>query len=508
VKLIAALAAGLALYAGAALAQEKVMRVALPDTVATLSYYHDPSPATQFLESAVYDALIAYDLQSRTYQPLLAKSWKRIDDRTLEFELRVDVNWHDGVRFDVDDAVYTFNWLADESQNLRAHPMWSWIDHAEKLGPTKFRLFARRPTPSDLARLAFATSMLPEHKHGLLLRERFYFGHDPIGTGPYRALRVERTGIQLQRNDVFAHGGTAKPAGTVQNFLVHGENSAADARKRFVAGEADLLVEDSAANASASARAVNGVTTPVQGYAALVLSFEARERAADTPIADDRVRHALLNAIDRSEIAQGATQGASGIRLPQALCWTEQAGCGAAPTLPSYDPIFAKQILQEAGFGDGFGVEITAQGPQAAEAARLIAKRWEAIGVTAPVIEVDEYGLLRKQKDGKIEAQIIGWPAGEMPDVARTVETYFALGETDLHNDDALHALAAASEVMMDDPVRREAVRQALEQANDNAYLAVLGPYPTWIAHSPLIGIEPRGRYGAYAFSPLDLRWK
>ncbi len=507
-KLRAALAAFAALCATPASAQEKVMRLALPDTVSTLSYYHDPSPATQFLEGTVYDGLISYDLQSRSYQPLLARSWTRIDDRTIEFELRVDVKWHDDVPFDADDAVYTFNWLGDEAQNLRAHPMWSWIDHAEKLGPAKLRLIARRPTPSDLARLAFATSILPEHKHGILLHERYYFGHDPIGTGPYRALKVERAGIELQRNAAFAHGGTAKPAGAVRSFLVHAENSAAEARKRFLDGDADLVIEDSAANAATTARAMNGVATPIQGYAALVLSFDARERAADTPIADDRVRHALLMAIDRDEIARGASQGALGIRLPQTLCWSEQAGCGAAPTPPSFDPTFAKQLLQEAGFGDGFGVEITAQGPQAAETARLVAKRWEAIGVTAPVIEVDEYGLLRKQKDGKIEAQIIGWPAGEMADVTRTTETFFALGETDLHNDDALHALAAASEAMMDDPVRREAIRQALEQANDSAYFAALGPYPTWIAHSPLIGIEPRGRYGVYAFSPLDLRWK
>ena len=138
----------------------------------------------------------------------------------------------------------------------------------------KLRLVARRPTPSDLARLAFATSMLPEHKHGLLLRERYYFGHDPIGTGPYRALKVERAGIELQRNEAFAHGGTAKPSGTVQNFVMHAENGAADARRRFLNGEADLLIEDSAANASASARAVNGVATPIQGYAALVLRMQ------------------------------------------------------------------------------------------------------------------------------------------------------------------------------------------------------------------------------------------
>ena len=75
----------------------------------------DPFNYTQLdlVNNSVYDSLIWYDHESFQTYPQLAKSWRRIDDTTLEFELRDDVKFHDGTPFDADDVVATISYLID-----------------------------------------------------------------------------------------------------------------------------------------------------------------------------------------------------------------------------------------------------------------------------------------------------------------------------------------------------------------------------------------------------------
>src|SRR5262245_45790199 len=64
------------------------------------------------LSQQVWDTLIYRDPKSGEYKGLLATSWKWIDDRTLEFELRRGVKFHNGAEFDADDVVHTFNFVS------------------------------------------------------------------------------------------------------------------------------------------------------------------------------------------------------------------------------------------------------------------------------------------------------------------------------------------------------------------------------------------------------------
>ncbi len=57
----------------------------------------------------VWDTLIYRDPETFQLKPLLATSWKYVDDTTLEFELRPGVTFQDGSPFTADDVVYTVN---------------------------------------------------------------------------------------------------------------------------------------------------------------------------------------------------------------------------------------------------------------------------------------------------------------------------------------------------------------------------------------------------------------
>ena len=99
-------------------AEERALRIGMPGGINSIVYYHESQPGTAILTHAVFDTLLAYDERRQAYQPLLAKTWRRVDDRTLDFDLRTDVKWHDGVALDADDVVYTLNWLGDTRTRL------------------------------------------------------------------------------------------------------------------------------------------------------------------------------------------------------------------------------------------------------------------------------------------------------------------------------------------------------------------------------------------------------
>jgi peptide/nickel transport system substrate-binding protein len=87
---LVAAASAAAMMAFPAIAQKSAdtLRFPLVDPPQGVSYYEDPKTETVFETNGVYDTLIAFDEDKKTFEPLLAKSWKRIDDVTLEFAAR------------------------------------------------------------------------------------------------------------------------------------------------------------------------------------------------------------------------------------------------------------------------------------------------------------------------------------------------------------------------------------------------------------------------------------
>src|ERR1041384_7136506 len=88
------------------------------------------------------------------------------------------------------------------------------------------------------------------------------------------------------------------------------------------------------------------------------LSIDAAGRTgADNPLTKQKVRQAIWHAIDRKAIADKLVTGGS--RVPSAPCFPSQFGCDAEIAVPyDYDPAKAKQLLSEAGYPDGFEVEL------------------------------------------------------------------------------------------------------------------------------------------------------
>lgn len=486
-----------------ALAQksEDTMRVGMAGTIATLSIYHDSTPVSHFLSHGLFDTLIAYDERTKSYQPLLASAWRRTDDRTLEFEIRADAKWHDGTRVDVDDVIYTLDWLSDPATRLHDDYKWDWIDHVEKLGRTKLRLIAKQPVPYDLARLAKHIPILPEHKHGILLGEKYYFGRNPIGSGPYKFVSLDHTQATVARVDGYSHGGPTKPLPTIARVQATGGWDYAERVAEWRTGKLDLLLDADPKLAAELAKDKNTQLTPVAGYGMLVLAFDARDK--NRALRDARVRKALDLALDRDAAARVLPAGG---RVPAGLCWREQAGCGAAPAPAMQNINAARALMKE--YGRPVEIVLTARGAAAAQVAERVAVSWRAIGVAVRIAPAIPEELYMRVRDRQLDAAIYPWHGGAMPDVHDAVQTFFAPGFWDLHEDTALHALAQASGAALDDVARRELTTRALAYAAAHNYVMPIAPLPTLAVHTPDVAIDARGRWQTAGFNILDLGWR
>ncbi|MGD8808829.1 MAG: ABC transporter substrate-binding protein, partial [Gammaproteobacteria bacterium] len=88
----------------------------------------------------IWDSLLEIDPKTGEFRPSLAKSYKWIDDTTIEFELRDDVVFHNGEKFDADDVVFTMDYVADPKNKVKARSRIKFIAGAEKVGPYKVRV--------------------------------------------------------------------------------------------------------------------------------------------------------------------------------------------------------------------------------------------------------------------------------------------------------------------------------------------------------------------------------
>lgn len=80
-----------------------------------------------------------------------------------------------------------------------------------------------------------------------------------------------------------------------------------------------------------------------------------------------------------------------------------------------YDPEYARQLLAEAGFEDGFETNIWAMpvqrpyNPNARRMAELIQADWAAIGVDAEIVSYEWGEYLERTQNGEHETMMLGW---------------------------------------------------------------------------------------------------
>jgi peptide/nickel transport system substrate-binding protein len=481
---VAGAAFALATLAQPASAQKSAdtLRLAVISPFAALSTYDLPHEEAAVFSREIYDFLMTYDEHNKKYVPGLAKSWKRVDDKTLEIELRDDVKFHNGNKFDSADVKATLDYLLDPKSKITYQGRYNWVRELEILGPHKIRVHAVEPTATDLNTLAYRFQMWDAETLNALADKGDYSRTQVMGTGIYKMVSFDRNkGVLVERNDAYNTTAVKKaPIKRIQGtFIPDRETQAA----QLMTGGIDWIrgaTPDAAKHLSANPNLkVSYVASPTFVYIAL----DSQNLSGNKALSDHRVRKAIHKAIDREAIIKYLVPGGEVAEHVQGLCFKATIDCEYQVQAEKLDVEGAKKLMAEAGYANGFDMQYDVFAPAKA-IGEAIAGDLRKIGVRANMNVVDLSLYRRKQGDGKLEAWSILFPTGSYPDIGNIFSVFFTGPAFKYYNDPIIQEAMDKGEAEFDSAKRAAIYGKALNRINEMNYILPISSVPVLHVHS------------------------
>lgn len=329
----------------------------------------------EVVSGSLFETLVTLD-RAGQLKPLLALDWQQsADGLSYEFRLRSHVRFHDGTAFDATAVRFSLlRAIATNSTNVQRDAL-SVIRDVEILAPDRVRLRLKHKDADLLYTLALGDAAMVSPVHADHLANR------PIGTGPYQfASRKQGDSVTLKRFDGY-WGGPAHIGQVTFKFI----SDPTAALSALQAGDVQLFTDFPAPESMETLRhdkRFNVIIGPTEGEVILAMNNRTG------PLADRRVRQALAFAIDRRAIINGAMYGYGqpiGSHFPpQNAAYTDLTG------LYAYDPAKASQLLIQAGYAQGFDLDIILPPPvYARRSGEIIAAQLAQVGVRVHIRNVE-----------------------------------------------------------------------------------------------------------------------
>jgi peptide/nickel transport system substrate-binding protein len=492
-------AAALAMPAGPAAAQKSAdtLRLAINDMFGGLDTLHYPHDEGGSFTRTTTETLLSYDERKHVFVPRLAKAWRRIDNRTLEFDLREDVLFHNGDKFTAEDVKYSIDYARAPETRIRFKERYSWVEEVQVLSPYKVRIVAAKPQATDLQTIAYRLVIFDAKVHRAL-ENKADFGRAPVTTGPYKVTSYDPAkGIVLDRFDDYYEksGNFRAPIKRVVGIPIPDRQTQV---AQFITGGIDLLRDVPADTAREVAKMPNAKITVTPSGSVIYVTLDAAGRSANKAMTDVRVRKAFMMAIDRKQLATTVIPGGDESKLLDAICYGKNIAC--APTVKPYpyNPAEAKKLMAEAGFANGLDLELNVYAP-IREIGEAIAGQVRAVGFRASARPLPLTLYARMRSAGEMTAFSSMYPTAAEPDAGNVFDFFFN-GDRDYWKDPEIHQ-AIADGLAEFDPEKRTAIyTKALNRVNELVYIVPLAELPTVWAHSkdvrvsenPLSAVETR----------------
>lgn len=380
-RLLAAVAAATAagLLAGPALAAKTSLVLGMTVEPSGL----DPTIAApvaigQVTWQNVFEGLTTVDRTGKVL-PQLAKNWTvSPDGLTYTFALQTGVTFHDGEPFDATSAKFTLDRARAADSVNPQKSFFATIKSVDAPNPQTLVVTLSKPTGSLLYWLAWPASVMVAPKAAATDKTT------PIGTGPFKFVSwTPGDHLVLARNPAYWNKAVAVKLDTVTfRFIPDAQAEAA----ALTAGDVDAFPEFAAPELMASFKDNPTLTTVIGNTE---LKVVAGLNTAEKPFNDKRVRQALMMAIDRKGLVDGAWSG-FGTPIGSHYTPNDPGYVDLTGVLP-YDPTKAKALLAEAGYPNGLAITIkTPQMAYAPRSAQVMQAMLADIGVTL-TIEPSEF---------------------------------------------------------------------------------------------------------------------
>lgn len=439
--------------------------------VDNISPYYNNLREGIILSRHVWDTLLYRDPKTNEFVPMLASSWKWVDDTTMEFVIRDGVTFHNGDPLTVDDVVYTMNFVVNPASKVIITGV-DWIAGAEKVDGHTMRLKLKAPFPAAPSYVAGVLSILPEKYMRQVGIDGF--SKKPVGSGPYKVTAISSSlGVTMERNASYWAGSPlGKPRIGKLEFrpIRDGDTRLAE----LVSGGIDWIwrVPVDQAEQLRNAPGITIVGSETMRTGTLVFDSLGRTEMS-TPMRDRRVRQAMAHAIDRKAMVDNLVRGKSSVM--RAFCFPAQFGCAQDVRQYAFDPARARALLAEAGYPNGFDTEIWAYSER--EYVEAIIGYLRAVGIRVKLNFVQFPPMRAALWRGRIPLLYLSWGSSSIFDVSAITSVFFRGSDDDQAKDPALTASLRAGDNAIDPAERIRNYTLGLTRIADESFALPLFSY-------------------------------
>ena len=365
--------------------------------------------------------------------PSLAESWD-ISDDGLEytFHLRQGVKFHNGNDFTAEDVAYTFHRMLTVEGGVNTEFIdqikgadellageTDTLEGVEVVDDYTIKVALKEPFAGFLASISSPGVSIYDSEATEAAGDQF--GMDPavtVGTGPFEFSSWSfNNQLVLTRNEDYWKGASGLP-GVVIKIIPDTETQS----MMFESGELDILDLDYAAD-SVDRFTETYPDQIVQGPRVGIVYFTMNFNKE--PFQDVRVRKAVQMSIDRQAILD-ALYGGRG-QVEQGIFPHGLIGFNPDQEEIKYDPEAAKALLAEAGYADGFDMEIAADSSASdtmTMALEIVSDQLAEVGIRAEIKNYDESTWLETRKSGELGSFMSTWSA-DYNDPDNFIYTFF-----------------------------------------------------------------------------------
>ena len=338
---------------------------------AALEPLREQSNVGQRAFSFIFERLIMENLLGQHEAvPGLAESWKRIDDRTVEFTLRKGVRFHNGDEMTADDVVFTFSrdrmfgpdydissnktlftsvLIRDsvEGKNLPpevpavAKRLFPALERVEAIDKYTVRFTNRTPDVTLEGRIGRMGSDIISRRAFMEAKTWLDWARAPVSTGPYkvREFLTDRS-LMLDAHDDYWGG--QPPIKSVRLVVVP---EVATRINGLLAGQFDFICD-------VPPDQIPGIekNPKFEVLGSTIVNHRLTVFDKNHPqLIDPRVRQAFTHSIDRQAIVDSLWSGRT--RVPAGLQWEFYGPMFVEGwTVPAFDLAKAKALLKAANY--------------------------------------------------------------------------------------------------------------------------------------------------------------
>jgi len=375
----------------------------------------------------MFNRLVEFEIGTTNIVPALAESWTvSPDGKAYTFTLRKGVKFHSNANFkptrdfNADDVLFSWNRMADENHpfhKMTAGQTFSYyddmgmkniVDKVERLDDYAVRFDLKRPEAPFLADMAmdFASILSKEYfetmqKKGTPNAADVY----PIGTGPFEFVSYQKDAIIRYRAFDKYWGGRPK----IDNLVYSITRDATARYAKLKTGECQVMAFPKPADLDEMKKDPQLNVLSKEGLNIGYIAFNVEKK----PFDDKRVRQALNYATNKDAILKAVYQGNGQVAknpIPPILWSYNDAIKDYA-----YDPAKAKELLAQAGFPNGFELELwylpvtRPYNPDGKRMAEMIQADWEKVGVKAKLLTYEWAEYRKRAKGGEHQVVMFGW---------------------------------------------------------------------------------------------------